>query len=45
MHVKFMLHMCSSELLYHVKSSRKAHSPSAVVTVEGRVMILPAILD
>jgi hypothetical protein len=30
------------QLLYHVKSPRKARSPSAMVFVEGNVMIFPA---
>ena len=33
------------KLLYHVKSPRKARSPSAMVFVEGNVMIFPAALD
>jgi hypothetical protein len=32
-------------LLYHVKSPRKARNPSAMVFVEGNVMIFPAALD
>jgi len=33
------------KLLYHVKSPRKARSPSAMVFVEGNVMIFLAALD
>ena len=33
------------KLIYHVKSPRKARSPSAMVFVEAKVMIFPAALD
>jgi len=33
------------KLIYHVKSPRKARSPSEMVFVEANVMIFPATLD
>jgi hypothetical protein len=38
-----VLNQCT--LLYHVKSPRKARSPSAIVLVVASLMIRPAALD